>query len=134
MNKRYCCRTENCAAANTTAGYQYTWQGAQQPVPTLGADYRLRRGCCAAAATAAAVWVTAARFSVTLSRALMTCSTAIDNVLNCCRCTQLLGTKQNGLKALMTMMFDVCGECGWIGVHARGGGDGTETKDNMKRF
>ena len=37
MNKRYCCRTENCAAANTTAGYQYTWQGAQQPVPTLSA-------------------------------------------------------------------------------------------------
>ena len=31
----------------------------------------------------------------------------------------------------MTMMFDVCGECGWIGFHARGGGDGTETKNNM---
>ena len=56
MKKRYCCRTENCTAANITAGYQYIWQGAQRPVPTLDADYRLRRGCRAAAA----VWVTAA--------------------------------------------------------------------------
>ena len=34
----------------------------------------------------------------------------------------------------MTMMFDVCGECGWIKFSARGGGDGTETKNNMKGF
>ena len=32
------------------------------------------------------------------------------------------------------MMFDVCGEFGWIGFHARAGGDGTEIKSNMKRF
>ena len=75
MNKRHCCKTENCTAANITAGYQYTWQGAQRPVPTLDADYRLREGCSAAAG-AAAVWVTAARFFVTLSW--------VDNALNCC--------------------------------------------------
>ena len=39
------------------------------------------------------------------------------------------------MKALITMMFDVCGECGWIGCHVRAGGDGTEiTKIYMKRF
>ena len=71
MKKIYCRRTENRTAANITAGYQYTWHGAHRPVPTLDADYRLRRRCCAAA-----VRVTAARFSVTLS--------CIDDVPNRC--------------------------------------------------
>ena len=71
MNKRYCCITENLTAAKITAGYQYEWQEAHRPVATLDADYRLCRGCCADAA----VWVTAARLSVTL---------VCYNVLNCC--------------------------------------------------
>ena len=70
MNKRDCSRTENCTAANITAGYQYTWQGAKRPVPTLHADYRLRRGCCADAAVAVRV-KPAARFLV-LPRGLIT--------------------------------------------------------------
>ena len=80
MNKMYCCRKENCTSANITAGYQYTRQGGQGPVPTLDADYRLQFGCFAAAAV---VWVPAARFSVTQSRVMM-CSTAVVDVLNSC--------------------------------------------------
>ena len=77
MNKRCCSRTENRTAANITAGYQYTWQGAKRSVPIpLDAGYRLRRDCCAAAA----VRVTAALLS--LSHVLM-CSTAVDDVLSC---------------------------------------------------
>ena len=74
MNKRDYSRTENCTPANITAGYQYTWQGAQRPVPTLHADYRLRRGCCDDAAVAVRV-ETAPRFLVQ-PRGSITCSTA----------------------------------------------------------
>ena len=66
-----CCSTENRTAANITAGHPCLLQGAQRAVPTLDADYQLRRGCCAAA-----VWATAARFSAILSRVLMMTSTA----------------------------------------------------------
>ena len=76
MNKRYCCRTENSTAANnTTAGYQYTWQGAQRSriLPST-----LTTDCVETAVLLVLCGVTAARFSVTLSRVLMMCSTAVD--------------------------------------------------------
>ena len=85
MNKGYCCLTENCTAANITAGYQHTLQRAQRPVPTLALT---TDGLEADALMVLLLQLCGflRRDFLSLFRGLMMSSTAVDNVLNCCCC------------------------------------------------